>query len=249
MSNYLGYDNSQASFSISYHVRSLFHKVEFIICIIACLVLITTSKVNHKFTDNISLFFVDISAPIIKAGSTPFRVVIDLTTNLQELITARAQNKLLREENQKLQSLYVKAINIEQENKELRDILNFVGIRSTKFKSARLIAKSHQLYGRNFFINAGLSEGVGKDAIVVGKSSMIGRLVQVGEKRSRVLLVSDVNSRVPVITANSRQRGILAGNDSDEMDLLYLGKTHNVKVGDMVYTSAKLYYLVYWLES
>src|SRR5690606_27921465 len=111
-----------------------------------------TSKIDREKTDNISLFFVNLSIPIVKIGAFPFNAAIDIIVNFQELIDAEKQNEILRKENEKLKSLYLKAININRENEDLKETLNFIGLKSAKYKTAELVAKPNQLYSQNVFI-------------------------------------------------------------------------------------------------
>ena len=63
-------------------------------------------------------------------------------------------------------------------------------------------------------------------------------MVEVGEWTARVLLITDINARVPVLLDNStRQRAVLAGDNSDEPRLLYLPPEASASVGDRVVTS------------
>ena len=66
---------------------------------------------------------------------------------------------------------------------------------------------------------------------------MIGRVLKVMNDISSVILINDSRSKIPVITSSSRIRAILAGNNSNIMKLIYLPKDHNIKKGDMVFTS------------
>lgn len=236
---YIDYENkSRANFSIYYYLHYIFKRVEFILFVIASIALIIFSKVNQdKPSSAISKFFVNISLPVVSAAAMPFNGAFDLLANTKDLLNARNENKALKEENEKLKSLYVTSLNINQENKELRELLKFVSVKSTTFTAARLIGRSNQIYSNNVFINAGEEQGIKNNNVVTGKSSLIGRVIDVDHNKSRVMLITDINSRTPVITSKSRVRAILAGNNSDVMEMLYLDKNHSIEEGDMVFTS------------
>jgi rod shape-determining protein MreC len=65
----------------------------------------------------------------------------------------------------------------------------------------------------------------------------IGRIIEVGEVSSRVLLITDLNSRIPVMVESTRDRAILAGDNSDEPRLLYLPPAVALSPGDRIVTS------------
>jgi rod shape-determining protein MreC len=244
MAQYLNYDQSSKNgLSIYYYIHSFFKKIEFIFLLVACLVFIGLSKGNKEFNDKISLFFVELSLPVSNAITLPFGAGSEAFSYVENLATARKENILLRAENEKLKAIYIKALNISQENEELQELLQFISTKSIKYKAVRLITKVNQSYGNSIIINAGSSQGIGENNIITGKRSIVGRVIQVGENVSRVLTITDENSKIPVITSNSRARGILAGNNNKTMTIEYLDKDHQIEVGDMVFTSGDGEYL------
>jgi len=238
MKQYLNYKESpKTGLSIYYYIDIFFRKIEFSFWIIICLIFIGLSKNNKKLNDDISLFLVDVSLPISTAISSPFTAVGNITEYFGELLSAKRENKILRAENEKLKSIYVKALNVAQENEELQNLLKFINVHSTKYKAVRLVTKPSQSYGSNIIINAGKNQGIQENSIVTGKRSVIGRVVHVMDNKSRVLTIHDENSKIPVITANSREKGILVGHNNNIMTIEYLDKDHKIVKGDLVYTS------------
>jgi rod shape-determining protein MreC len=235
--NYLEYKKPRADFFVYHNLSGIFRRIETLLFVFLCLVLIITSKFSSKVTDAISMKVVNYSMPIARIVSMPLNAVVGMTINFQELIDAKNKNILLVAENEKLKSLYIKSLNIHQENTQLKEILKYVGLRSTKFLVARLIAHPYQTYSRNVFIDTGNVQGVKEDDIVTGNNALIGRIEQVSDTKSRVLLATDINSRIPVIVSGARTKGILAGNNSNVMEILYLEKNHHITTGDMVFTS------------
>ncbi len=238
MKQYINYDSgSKVNLSIYYYISHFLKKIEFVSLIAICLILIGISKSNKGFNDKISLFFVDISLPISKTIAFPFGVSSQGANYFQELAQAKRENIILKAENEKLKSIYIKALNISQENEELQELLKFIKAKSIKYQSVRLITKPSQAYGSNIIINAGKNHGIQENSVITGKQSVIGRVIQVNDNISRVLTITDNNSKIPVITSNSRIRGILTGHNKKIMSIDYLDKDHHISVGDMVYTS------------
>lgn len=196
-----------------------------------------TSKINQSFSEKISMSFVHISLPVVEIATFPFNSIIDILTNFKELVEARSENETLKEENQKLRSFYTNALNIYEENKELRNTLQFISSKSLDFKVARIIGRSNQLFNQQLFIDAGKNHDIKAGQIVSGNRGIIGRVSEVGENKSRLILATDAGSRIPIITSKARVRGILAGNNSGTMEILYLQKNHNIQEGDWVFTS------------
>ena len=235
--NYLAYKKPKSNFFVYYNVSRAFRHIETTLFVISCLILILTSKINHKITDAITMAVVEFSVPIARTVSMPLNAVVNIAINFQELVDAQNRNEVLIKENEQLKSLYIKSLNIYQENTQLREIFKYVGLRSTKFLVSRLIAHAYQTYSQNVFIDSGETQGVKEDDIVTGNNALIGRVAQVSAGKSRVLLTTDINSRIPVIVSGARTKGILAGNNSNVMEILYLEKIHHITIGDMVFTS------------
>lgn len=222
---------------MQHHFGQIFRKVELILFTFLSIIFLVTSKVNENFTRNFSYLFVDISLPIIKVTSFPFNTAISLLTNFQELVNAKHENKKLKEENDRLRSFYIKAINISNENEELKDILRFVIPRSTNYEVAKVTGRTHGLFNQKLFLNKGSADGIKEGSVVTGSLGLIGRVVDIKENKSRLMLPTDSNSRIPVLASKARARGVLVGNNSSRMEILYLSKHHQIKVGDMIFTS------------
>lgn len=237
MANHLQFKRSGANYSLQYSFNLIFKKIELAVFTLLCVVSLITSKVNPNFSKNVSMAFVEVSMPIVQTAAFPFNTIINLLTNFKELVEAKSENEALREENEKLRSFYVDALNINQENKELKNTLQFITAKSSNFKVARIIGRSHQIFNQQLFIDAGKDREITEGSIVSGTRAVIGRIAEVGEKKSRLLLATDAGSRIPIITSKARVRGILAGNNSGVMEILYLQKNHAIKEGDWVFTS------------
>jgi len=74
---------------------------------------------------------------------------------------------------------------------------------------------------------------------VISGEGLVGRLTEVGVRAARVLLITDLNSRVPVIVESSHTAAVLAGDNSERPRLVYLGNAKDIKIGDRVVTSGE----------
>lgn len=212
-------------------------RIEATIFITLSLFFLATYRVNKDFSNKISFAFVDISLPVAQIAAAPFNIAINILTNFHELSIAKEENIRLKAEMETLKSFYIRSLDIHEENKELREILKFVNSRSSNFQIAKVVGASHRVFNQKVFVNAGSDHNVKEGSIVTGSDGVIGRISEVGTNKSRLILVTDASSHIPVITSKSRVRGILAGNGSSLMDILYLPKDHSIQEGDRVFTS------------
>jgi len=237
MTQHLNFTRTSANYSVQHSFGLVFKKIETVLFSFLCVIFLIVSRVNADFSKDVSFTFVSISMPVVKFAAFPFNALINLLTDFHELIDAKKENQVLKEELAKLRSFYVKSLNIYQENKELRNVLNFVSAKTSNFKVARIIGRSNQVFNQKLFIDAGKNRGIKEGSIVAGNRGAIGRIAEVGEDRSRLILLNDATSRIPIITSKSRTRGILSGNGSNLIEILYLPKSHDIEAGDWVFTS------------
>jgi rod shape-determining protein MreC len=238
MAQHLNFSQKKTkNYSLKHSFGLVFNKIETVFFCLICMIFLITSHVNPNFQKNVSFAFVNVSLPVVKLVAFPFNALINLVTDFHELVDAKKENKELKEELNKLKNFYIKSLNIYQENKELRNILNFVSSKTSSFKVAKITGRSNQLFNQKLFIDAGENREIKEGSVVAGEQGVIGRIVEVSQDKSRLILLTDASSRVPIITSKSRIRGILAGNGSNLMEILYLPKNHNVIQGDWIFTS------------
>ena len=94
-------------------------------------------------------------------------------------------------------------------------------------------------YLNSFIINSGSNKEIKNGMAVLDGKNFIGRIVDVNFFSSRVLLVTDLNSKIPVSIEPSGHQAILSGRGTKEPTLEYLPKNHQVQSGNKVYTSGK----------
>ena len=91
----------------------------------------------------------------------------------------------------------------------------------------------------SLILNAGAREGVRKGSPVVTGDGLVGRIAGVGYRSARVLLITDLNSRIPVLVEPTGMRAILAGDNSDRPRLIRLPPGATVSPGERVSTSGR----------
>ncbi|NJN06199.1 MAG: rod shape-determining protein MreC [Rhodobacteraceae bacterium] len=126
---------------------------------------------------------------------------------------------------------------LEAENAALKQLLHFVPDPEVRFVTARVVADSGGAFAHSVLLGAGLRDGVGKGQPVVADQALVGRIAGVSERSARVLLITDLNSRIPVLVGSTRTRAILAGDNSDKLELVYLSSEAVVSPGDRIITS------------
>ena len=171
--------------------------------------------------------------------STPTRIIGNLSNNVSEHLNLYSDYKELKEQNQKMKDNISISDFLILENKQLRKLIENEANLPGTFLSARVLLDKKSPYLNSFIINIGSNKKIKKGMPVLHNQNFIGRIVDVNFFSSRVLLVTDLNSKIPIITEPSAFHAILSGHGSNLPTLEYLPEVHNVKDGDKVYTSGK----------
>tara|TARA_B100000029_G_scaffold451410_1_gene475974 strand:+ start:1554 stop:2399 length:846 start_codon:yes stop_codon:yes gene_type:complete len=145
----------------------------------------------------------------------------------------------LKKDYENLKNSVTKSDFLELENSQLRKLIEEQTSSPFNFLSARIMLDKQSMYLNSFIINAGSNKDIKNGMAVLHGENFIGRIVDVNFFSSRVLLISDLNSKIPVITEPSGYHAILSGKGDNEPNLEYLPENYNIQDGEKVYTSGK----------
>jgi len=145
----------------------------------------------------------------------------------------------LKEDNKKLKSDISRNKFLELENSQLRKLIDEKSTSSINDKFARVMLDIQSPYLNSFIINVGGNQSIKNGMAVLHGKNFIGRIVDVNYFSSRVLLVSDLNSKIAVLVEPSGSHAILSGHGEQLPTLEYLSKSLDIKEGDKIYTSGK----------
>lgn len=207
------------------------------VLLMASVLLLVMGRMNHPMTDVIRVSIVDTMMPVIEVVSRPIHSVIQLGKSANEIFYIRHENAALRKENTQLRKQLMAAQQANLENIHLRELLDFVGAQETSYITARVVADTRSPYLHSVSIDSGSKNGVKKGQAVVNAVGLVGRIIEVGERSARILLVTDLNSRIPIMTSTSRYRGILGGGNADDPELHYIPTDNSAVLGEVVITS------------
>ena len=147
-------------------------------------------------------------------------------------------NELIKE-NEELKDNISKSDFLELENSQLRKLIEEQIESPSNFVSARIMLDKQSPYLNSFVINVGSNKGIKNGMAALDGKKFVGRIVDVNFFSSRVLLVSDLNSKIPILSEPSANHAILSGHGTSEPTLEYLPENHNIQDGDKIYTSGK----------
>ncbi len=175
-----------------------------------------------------SSFLVSIPEKLIK--NTYFEIV-DYSTFFNE-------HKENRKELGKLKSINISSEIIEFENKELKELINDYVSSSDKIL-AKIIVDKDSPFLKSIIINKGSKDNIKIGTNIYDQSYLVGRVIEVNYKSARVLLLSDLNSNVPVTIAPQNIQAIVTGSGDNYGEVKYIksGIDNKFDEESIVYTS------------
>ena len=171
--------------------------------------------------------------------SVPSRSFSNITNFVSNHINIYSEYSQIKKENDELKNNISKSDFLELENTQLRKLIEEQVSSPSNLVSARVMLDKQSPYLNSFIINVGSNKDIKNGMTALDGKNFIGRIVDVNFFSSRVLLVSDLNSKIPVITEPSAYHAILSGHGKNEPTLEYLPENNNIQHGDKVYTSGK----------
>lgn len=218
-------------------IRGLAHRFAYLGLIVAAFGLMLLGKVDAVLLERTRTVVTDAVAPILDVASRPVESVSSAAHRIEELWSLHEENARLRRDNERLLQWQAVARKLEAENVRLRGLLNYVPDPEASFVSARVIADTGGAFAHSLLVNAGRRDGIEKGQAVMTGEGLVGRVAGAGKRSSRVLLITDLNSRIPVAVGPGRSRAILAGDNTDRPRLIHMPPGTMLSPGDTVVTS------------
>jgi rod shape-determining protein MreC len=218
-------------------IRNLLQRFAYLGLILAAFGLMMLGKAETVIVEEVRARINDAFAPILEAIAEPAGTVRSYLDEGRQFLAIHEENQRLMQENQRLLKWQTVARKVEEENVVLRDLLNFKVGPEASYVAARVISDDGGTFSESMLVYAGNREGVKNGQAVVTGEGLVGRIAGVAHRSARVLLLTDLNSRIPVMIENSRARGILAGRNEEKPILTKLPPGTIVSPGDRIVTS------------
>lgn len=197
------------------------------------------SSANPEGISRLRALATDVAAPVIGTITRPVQDAVSFVGNASGIAHLQAENAKLVEENAKLREWYQAALLLDSENKSLRELLNVKLEPQNRYITSRILADSGNTFVKSLILSSGKKDGVRKGQAVLSGAGLVGRVIEAGTNASRVLLVTDINSRVPVIIEDSRQHAIMAGENDASPLLTHIPSDSQITAGARVITSGQ----------
>ena len=179
----------------------------------------------------------DFLAPVIDFVSAPIRGVETLFEGIRTVASLRAENVRLQAENDLLQRWRRRAEILESENQQLRSVTGTVSDENRSLITARAVTAPGGSFAHTILIAIGNESGIAAGDPVITSNGLVGIVYEVGRAYARVLMISDINARIPVMLASSSWPGLTIGRNGEFLELAFLPAEAQPEVGELVLTS------------
>jgi len=190
--------------------------------------------------------FHDLSSVTYSAISYPLFLVQNSYSEIKNYILLISTNKTVYLENQKLKEQIQGLELIKAENNDLRRLVNFQDNLQFSKVTGRAVIESYEGFEKQYLLNIGSRNGVGKGNAIVNRNRLVGRIIDVSQKSSKMQLITNKNSKIPISILGTEYNGIAGGiNKEKYLKVFYLPQDINIDDGKIVVTSGEGGYMPY----
>lgn len=202
--------------------------------VLVSLALLILWRTDNPRLERVRMSMIDSLSPSMTMVNGPIDFAWHVGRDYREFIDVYEDNRALRREIQSLRSWRERARLLEEENAQLRALNNVRLPPRTTFVAGDVIADSGGPFREAVLVNVGRSDQIEDGAAAVDGLGLVGRVVGVGERASRLLLLTDFSSRVPVIVQPGARRAILSGDGTPMPRLEFLDGGERIQPGNLV---------------
>lgn len=170
--------------------------------------------------------------------SAPEKIVKNLNTEIRNHFGLYSNSKKLERELNEYRSQKISLDILKFENQKFRQQLDDYLI-STEIVFSKIIIDNKSPFLRSIVINKGSRDGIKSGMAVLDQQYLVGKVIEVNFGTSRVLLLSDINSNIPITISPGNLLAIATGTGKDQAKVNFLKKTHFDKITNdsLVYSS------------
>jgi rod shape-determining protein MreC len=207
------------------------------LCTLIALAVLVLARAQETFVEDARAWVSDASAPIMETLAGPAAELRRVGHGVGSFFTLYEENQKLREEIASLRAAQRELATLQRKVQRYEELLKIPAEAAEMSVAARVIADASGPFVQTVLINAGRDQGITKGQAVVDERGLLGRVINLGNRSARVLLLTDLNSRIPVMIEGANLKAILVGDNSGQPVLEYLPPGSRITVGTRVVTT------------
>lgn len=199
--------------------------------------LLVLSRINHPWVRDARLHIREWSTPWLAAAVIPLEPVRWAARQFATNAARSSDIEAVRAENRRLKAMEGRVADLERTLADVSRLTRLVAEPPGQRIAARVVGTSSGAFVRSVFINAGRDHAVRSGYPVANADGLVGRVVEAGPRAARVLLLTDVNSRIPVHLGPRAVRAVMMGDNGPRPRLDFIASDTTIAAGDRVSTS------------
>jgi rod shape-determining protein MreC len=207
------------------------------VLIVVLLALVLVWRIDSPRVERLRMAIIDRIVPSAEWVMVPVTGLTRLITDFQSYQRLVEQNAELRRELQQMKAWHEAAMQLDQENAKLRDLNNVQLAPKLTYITRVVLADSGSPFRQSVLLNIGGRDGIMDGWPAMDGVGLVGRISGVGQETSRVLLLTDTSSRIPITIQGSGQTAVLSGDGTLNPPIEFLENPDLVRPGDRVVTS------------
>ena len=208
-----------------------------LVAIIFFLLLFLLWRIDNHRAERFRLALLNQIVPNVEFFTTSIKVIGRIVLDISSFTNVYEQNKNLKNELKDLKKWREAAIQLEQKNAKLRALNNLKVNPILDWVSGEVIADSGGTYNSSALLNVGTEDGIIDGSAVVDGLGLVGRISGVEDQISRIILLSDTKSYVPVVIEPNNQEAIVRGDNSSAPLVDFVRGVKKIQPGFRIYTS------------
>ena len=217
--------------------RATNNKILTLISLTFAFILLFTSYMYPNINYSIKIKIIDYSSHIINSIYTPINTFNKSIANIHNIYNTYNINNEIIKENKSLKIISNKMQLLYAENQELKKLLNLPNEISYKFVTTKIISKSNASFIRSVILMSGKKDNISIKSPVVDNNNLLGYISELGNNSSRVIALTDINTKIPAFVPNKNIKIIVSGNNSNFLEISNYIDISSLKSGDKVFSS------------
>jgi rod shape-determining protein MreC len=201
-----------------------------VVVAVLAVALILFGKAQSSLFDRARTNVADWMRPALSATRVPTQVAGRWLNSIGDIFFVYQENLRLKEENARLKQWHNTALILDQRIKRYQLLLHAVPDPAMSSVVARVIGRANHPFLQTMILDAGRANGVKPGQAVIDQRGMIGRIYLTGERTSWVILLTDLNSRVPVSIEPDTEQAIMTGDNSPNPLIETLARNRGVQL-------------------
>jgi len=194
-------------------------------------------RIDNPRAERLRLAVVDKVVPHLAWMTAPVTLAARMLADFESYHNLYTQNEELRRELQQMRAWKEAALQLEQKNSKLLALNNVHLDPTLTYVSGTVLADSGSPFRQSVLLNIGSRDQIADGMAAIDGIGLVGRISGVAQDTSRVLLLTDSNSSVPVMIQPSGQKALLEGDNTQAPQIDFLESADLVRPGDRVVTS------------